>query len=269
MTDASSEQIAEEDRRAMGAGFMPAPATANAAATAAVERVATINDSPASESKSADSLSSSDASDPTSPAEEATLGPPAAMRRILARWQQFPGPARRLVLWASAVLIVAFFLRASSAVQPVLLSPQVRFEKFADAVKQRLPAILYGTDPFGQPLLLVEVAWKILPAPKAGGPLRAELTFEDASFSNTGQVLYTRYKIDYQWKRDHWECHNLKCDVERPELTKLDQMDFDAVLAHESAEKNLELVKLKRAQAEALLKPTLPLGDLLRSSNLY
>lgn len=252
VTDASSEQIAEEDRHDVGAGYLIAPATDSNSATAAL-----------------DERDSSETSRHTSSLDRTEADPPATKSGILAQWQQFPSPARRLVLWAGFVLIVAFFFGAGSAVQPVLLSPQVRFENFADAVKQRLPAILYGTDPFGQPLLPVEVTWKILPTGKTGGPLFAELIFEDASFSSAGQVLYTRYKIDYQWKHDHWECHNLKCDVERPQLTKLDQMDFNAVLAHESAEKNLELVKLKRAQAEALLKPTLPLGDLLRSSNLY
>jgi hypothetical protein len=263
VTDASSEQIAEEDRRDVGAGYMTAPATDNDAATASVECVETNTDDPP------DAIASNDANGPTSPEEETAVDSPAAKLRIVARWQQFPGPTRRLVLWASFVLIVAFLLRAGNVVQPVLLPPQERFEKFAETVKQRLPEILYGTDPFGQPLLPVEVKWEILRSPKADGPLLAELTFDDASFSSTGQVLYTHYKIDYQWKRDHWECHNLKCDVERPELTKLDQMDFNSVLAHESAEKNLEFVKLKRAQAEALLRPTLPLGDLLRSSNLY
>jgi hypothetical protein len=269
VADVSSEQIAEEDRRNVESGLMPASTTEHGTATAAVERVASIDDSPAGESSAAESLSSGELGESATPEEAATVSAPSAMRRILSRWQQFPGPARRLVLWAGVVLIVGFLLRAGDAVQPAFVSPQERFEKFAENVEQRLPAILYGTDPFGQPLLPVEVKWEILPSSKTGGPLRAELTFDDASFSNIGQVLYTHYKIDYQWQRDHWECHNLKCDVERPELTKLDQMDFNAVLAHESAEKNLELVKLKRAQAEALLRPTLPLGELLRSANLY
>ena len=254
VTDVSSEQIAEEDRHIGGASLLAAQSRTNLNADGL---------------DSADSVSSSETKSLASPTEASVGTAPSATQRLLARWNHFPGPTRRLVLWASAVTAVSLMLRAGDAVQPVFVPPQERFEKFVETVKQRLPAILYGTDPFGQPLLPVEVQWEITPSTKSHRQLFAVLTFEDASFSSAGHVLYTRYKIDYRWQRDHWECHNLKCDVERPELTKLDQMDFNAVLAHESAEKNLELVKLKRAQAEALLKPNLPLGELLRSADLY
>jgi hypothetical protein len=236
---------------------------------ASVEDATTTSDAANSESKSEGLISSNGGGKPISPDDDTTVVIPSATRRIFSRWQHFPGPARRLVLWAGIVLIVGFLLRAGDAVQPAFVSPQERFEKFVETVKQRLPTILYGRDTFGEPLLPVEVNWEMTRAAKTSGPLKATLTFEDASFGEAGQVLYTHYKIDYRWQRDHWQCQNLKCDVERPELTKLDQMDFNAVLAHESADKNLELVKLKRAHAEALLKPSLPLGELLRSANLY
>jgi hypothetical protein len=137
-----------------------------------------------------------------------------------------------------------------------------------------LPEILYGSDSLGESLLPLKLNWELTPVAASNlsaspGPRKARLTFEDASFSEAGQVIYTYYKIDYRWQRDHWQCTNLTCDVQRPELTKLDQIDFNAVLMHDAAENFITLIKLKRAQAETQLRSNYPLGELLRSANLY
>ena len=202
-------------------------------------------------------------------AADPLVGSPSIWRRIHARWRGLDRPQRRLLIWACFVLSAACLLRVGSAAQPAWAPPEDRFQQFCETVQQRLPALLYGEAGGGLSPPPVVVEWEIKPVVQPGKPLTATLKFEEATLTRAGRILYTRYVIDYRWRGDHWQCENLRCDVERPELSKLEQMNFEAVVAHESLEQSMEFVKLKRAQAESLLRPNQPLGSLLRSVNVY
>lgn len=254
VSDAAANRLADESPGQAGSGTLATSIPPHSALNLADEISADVKSSTGEQSIASANDGSSNSTTP---------------EKSRSHWFLLDPALRRLCYWAIAVLVLGVLLRVGNAVQPRHVSPKEQFQAFADMLSERLPVILYGEDPFGQSTLPVEVKWEMLSSPKEGGPTKAVLSFEDATFTGSGQMLFTRFSIDYDWKGDHWECHNLKCDVVRPELSKLDQMDFKAVLAHESAVKMQELIKLKRTRAESLLKPNMPLGGVLRSANAF